>query len=112
MIFFSAMAQPSHQPPHRRCAHRRASEMLQIAPPLRCGRRRSIREVCRKQLLLPLADLPGPSRRFPRSQRASLAFDLAKRFTEERLTPKRLAASLLGVPRLRASTIFRLRSSE
>ena len=37
---------------------------------------------------------------------------LAKRFTEERLTPKRLAASFLGVPRLRASTIFRLRSSE
>jgi hypothetical protein len=38
--------------------------------------------------------------------------NLAKRFTEERLTPKRLAASLLGMPRLRASTIFCLRSSE
>ena len=30
---------------------------------------------------------------------------LAKRFTEERLTPKRPAASLLGMPRFRASTI-------
>jgi hypothetical protein len=37
---------------------------------------------------------------------------LAKRFTEERLTPKRVAASFLAVPRLRASTIFCLRSSE
>lgn len=37
---------------------------------------------------------------------------LAKRLTEERLTSKRLAASFSGMPRLRASTILRLRSSE
>ena len=37
---------------------------------------------------------------------------LAKRFTEERLTPKRRAASLFEMPRLRESTILRLRSSE
>ena len=96
MIFFSAMAQPPYQPPQRRVAHRRASEMLQIAPPLRCGRCRAIREVCRKQILLTLAGLPGPSRRLSRSQRAFLALHPGEAFHRGEAHPEKAGGFALG----------------
>ena len=96
MIFFSAMAQPPHQPPQRRCAHRSASEMLQIASSLRCGRCRPIREVCCKQFLLPPADLPGSSRRLLRSQRVSLALHPGEAFHRGEAHPEKAGGFALG----------------
>ena len=113
MIFFSAMTQPLHEPPHRRVAHGFASHALQVAPPFRGARRRALGEVSLKQPPGGVGALRGSARRLLRGQSESPSRSiLAKRLTEERLTPNRLAVSRLEAPRLTASTIFRLRSSE
>ena len=113
MIFFSAMVQLPHKPPHRRVTHRRAREMLQIAPPLSCGRRWAIREVCRKQLLLHLADLPGSSQRLLRSQRVSLALHPGEAFDRGEAHPEEAGGFALGCSSLEGvdyllSEVFRV----
>jgi hypothetical protein len=45
VIFFSAMTQPLHEPPHRRVAHGLARHALQVAPPFRGARRWAFGEV-------------------------------------------------------------------
>ena len=70
--------------------------MLQIAPPLSCARRRAIREVCRKQLLLHLADLPGSSRRLLRSQRVPCALHSGEAFHRGETHPEKACGLALG----------------
>src|SRR4051812_1427495 len=107
------MAQPPHEPPHRRVAHGLARHMLQVASPLggavAAGRSARSASSSRPIVSSLFGGLPGG---FLGASEPPWRSILAKRFTEERLTPKRPAASLLIMPRLRASTIFRLRSSE
>ena len=114
MIFFSAMTQPLHEPPHAssrswtRPSRAPGSAAFPGRSPL--GARRGPPQAAVLVASVPLGGLPGGF--FGASESPSRSIRL-KRLTEERLTPKRLAVSLLGgTPRLTASTIFRLRSSE
>lgn len=88
MIFFSAMTQPLHEPPHRRVAHGLARHALQVAPPLRGTRRWALGEVRQKQPPRGVAALRRSARRLLGGQRVSLAIHPAEAFDRGEAHPE------------------------
>ena len=88
MIFFSAMTQPLHEPPHRRVAHGLARHALQVAPPLRGTRRWALGEVRQKQPPGGVAALRRSARRLLGGQRVSLAIHPAEAFDRGEAHPE------------------------
>ena len=93
------MAQPPYEPPQRRVAHGLARHMLQVASVafaavVAAGRSARSASSSLLVVLLLFGGLPGGFLGASDSPWRSI---LAKRFTEERLTPKRLAGSPLGM---------------
>src|SRR5215210_407277 len=95
-IFFSAMAQPPYQPPHRRVAHGLARHTLQVASPFRGTRRRALGEVRRKQPPYGVVALRRSARRLPRSQRDPIALHPGEALHRGEAHPEEVGGLALG----------------
>jgi hypothetical protein len=96
VIFFSAMIQPLHEPPHRRVAHGLARRALQVAPPFRGARRWALGEVRLEQPPGGVSTLRRSARRLLRGQRVSLAFHPGEAFDRGEAHPEQAGGRALG----------------
>src|SRR5215212_8571294 len=114
VIFFSAMTQPPHEPPHRRVAHGFARHTLQVAPPF-WGGRRSLGEIRLQQppRWINVVAFRWPARRLPRSQRDPIALHPGEALHRGEAHPEEAGSLVLGSASLEgadylASEIFRV----
>jgi hypothetical protein len=88
VIFFSAMAQPPHEPPHRRVTHGLARHALQVASPFRGARRWTLGEVRLEQPPGGVGALRRSARRLLRGQRVPLALHPGEAFDRGEAHPE------------------------